>query len=215
MNAHVRAWTFFDRPLTQRRLLHVVDGRASTELIVDGMHCGACALRIERALGALGGIERININVATRHAQITWQLARLPFSRILSAIAALGFEPRALGADIDRDKATHEQRTALKRLAVAGFGMMQVMTLAFGLYAGALGSIEAEYEAYLRLVDAETVQQWNSRGHFFAAAAEAMRRILVERARHKRSLKAGGNTGGATCPTSSRPSAARTSICWR
>jgi RNA polymerase sigma factor (TIGR02999 family) len=48
------------------------------------------------------------------------------------------------------------------------------------------------HEAYLRLVDTETVQHWNSRGHFFAAAAEAMRRILVEQARHKRSLKAGG-----------------------
>jgi RNA polymerase sigma factor (TIGR02999 family) len=49
------------------------------------------------------------------------------------------------------------------------------------------------HEAYLRLVDTEEAQQWNSRGHFFAAAAEAMRRILVERARHKRSLKAGGD----------------------
>src|SRR5438132_2320236 len=49
------------------------------------------------------------------------------------------------------------------------------------------------HEAYLRLVDTETVQQWNGRGHFFAAAAEAMRRILVERARHKRTLKAGGD----------------------
>jgi RNA polymerase sigma factor (TIGR02999 family) len=49
------------------------------------------------------------------------------------------------------------------------------------------------HEAYVRLVDTEKVQQWNSRGHFFAAAAEAMRRILVERARHKRSLKAGGD----------------------
>ena len=48
------------------------------------------------------------------------------------------------------------------------------------------------HDAYLRLVDTEKVQQWNSRGHFFAAAAEAMRRILVERARHKQSLKAGG-----------------------
>src|SRR5215471_5065873 len=48
------------------------------------------------------------------------------------------------------------------------------------------------HEAYLRLVDAEPLPRWNSRGHFFAAAAEAMRRILVERARHKRSLKAGG-----------------------
>ena len=48
------------------------------------------------------------------------------------------------------------------------------------------------HEAYLRLVDTEQVQQWNSRWQFFAAAAEAMRRILVDRARHKHSQKAGG-----------------------
>jgi RNA polymerase sigma factor (TIGR02999 family) len=48
------------------------------------------------------------------------------------------------------------------------------------------------HEAYLRLVDRERAQHWNSRGHFFAAAAEAMRRILVEQARRKRSLKHGG-----------------------
>ena len=48
------------------------------------------------------------------------------------------------------------------------------------------------HEAYLRLVDVERAKGWDSRGHFFAAAAEAMRRILVERARHKKSLKAGG-----------------------
>jgi RNA polymerase sigma factor (TIGR02999 family) len=47
------------------------------------------------------------------------------------------------------------------------------------------------HEAYLRLVDVEKAQNWQSRGHFFAAAAEAMRRILVENARHKRSQKAG------------------------
>ena len=48
------------------------------------------------------------------------------------------------------------------------------------------------HEAYLRLVDTEKAQAWNSRGHFFAAAAEAMRRIVVDRARHKKSIKAGG-----------------------
>lgn len=48
------------------------------------------------------------------------------------------------------------------------------------------------HEAYLRLVDTSKPQEWNSRGHFFAAAAEAMRRILIERARQKRSLKGGG-----------------------
>jgi RNA polymerase sigma factor (TIGR02999 family) len=48
------------------------------------------------------------------------------------------------------------------------------------------------HEAYLRLVDVDTPQIWNSRGHFFAAAAEAMRRILIENARGKRRIKRGG-----------------------
>jgi RNA polymerase sigma factor (TIGR02999 family) len=49
------------------------------------------------------------------------------------------------------------------------------------------------HEAYLRLVDVEQAQRWNSRGHFFAAAAEAMRRILINRARDKNREKRGGH----------------------
>jgi RNA polymerase sigma factor (TIGR02999 family) len=48
------------------------------------------------------------------------------------------------------------------------------------------------HEAYIRLVDVEQAQHWNSRGHFFGAAAEAMRRILVEQERRKRCVVAGG-----------------------
>lgn len=48
------------------------------------------------------------------------------------------------------------------------------------------------HEAYLRLVDVDQPQEWDGRGHFFAAAAEAMRRILIENARHKKSDRAGG-----------------------
>ena len=49
------------------------------------------------------------------------------------------------------------------------------------------------HEAYVRLVDVAKAQHWDSRGHFFSAAAEAMRRILVDNAHRKRSLKRGGN----------------------
>ena len=49
------------------------------------------------------------------------------------------------------------------------------------------------HEAYLRLVDSDHVQSWDSRGHFFAAAAEAMRRVLVDNARRKGSHKRGGD----------------------
>lgn len=48
------------------------------------------------------------------------------------------------------------------------------------------------HEAFLRLVDVDKAQDWNSRGHFFAAAAEAMRRILIEIARRKGGRQAGG-----------------------
>lgn len=49
------------------------------------------------------------------------------------------------------------------------------------------------HEAYVRLVETEETQHWNSRGHFFGAAAEAMRRILVDSARSKQALKRGGH----------------------
>src|SRR4029079_7717208 len=50
------------------------------------------------------------------------------------------------------------------------------------------------HDGYIRLVGVEHAQRWESRGHFFAAAAEAMRRILVDQARHKETMKAGGQS---------------------
>jgi RNA polymerase sigma factor (TIGR02999 family) len=49
------------------------------------------------------------------------------------------------------------------------------------------------HDAFIRLVNVEKAQHWDSRGHFFAAAAEAMRRILVDNAHRKKALKRGGN----------------------
>ncbi len=53
------------------------------------------------------------------------------------------------------------------------------------------------HEAYLRLVDTDQASNWHNRGHFFAAAAEAMRRILIDTARRKCALKRGGNSAQA------------------
>jgi RNA polymerase sigma factor (TIGR02999 family) len=60
------------------------------------------------------------------------------------------------------------------------------------------------HEAYLRLVDVEKAQHWDSRGHFFAAAAEAMRRILVENARRHHALKRGGGLQRIALPPLAR-----------
>ena len=61
------------------------------------------------------------------------------------------------------------------------------------------------HEAYLRLVEVKQPQDWDSRGHFFAAAAEAMRRILVDSARRRESLKRGGHLERVTLPDLADP----------
>ncbi len=63
------------------------------------------------------------------------------------------------------------------------------------------------HEAYLRLVDVEKAQHWDSRGHFFAAAAEAMRRILVDNARRRRSQKRGAGLARIDLPELAGPAA--------
>src|SRR5262245_40629324 len=60
------------------------------------------------------------------------------------------------------------------------------------------------HEAYLRLVGGENPLSWDSRGHFFAAAAEATRRILVENARRKNRIKHGAQSGSSIAGNSSR-----------
>jgi RNA polymerase sigma factor (TIGR02999 family) len=61
------------------------------------------------------------------------------------------------------------------------------------------------HEAYIRLVDVEKAQHWDSRGHFFSAAAEAMRRILVDNTRRKRSAKGGGDLRRVGLPECAAP----------
>src|SRR5467141_2911373 len=77
-------------------------------------------------------------------------------------------------------------------LVYDGLRQLAAQRLAHEMPGQTLQGTALVHEAYLRLVDVDTAQHWNSRGHFFAAAAEAMRRILVEQARRKRTLKGGG-----------------------
>jgi RNA polymerase sigma factor (TIGR02999 family) len=70
---------------------------------------------------------------------------------------------------------------------------LAVQKLAYERPGPSLQATALVHEAYIRLVGADPHQEWNGRGHFFGAAAEAMRRILVENARRKRALKYGGD----------------------
>jgi P-type Cu2+ transporter len=148
-----RNWSIYDRDQALRRYTHArEDGERELSLQIDGMHCAACAWLLDSSLRQLDGIADIQVNAASARAEIRFDPARVSVSRVLESIYALGYEPRPLSFTAGGPPWLTERRTALKRLAVAGFGMMQVMTYAVSLYAGALQGIAPDLEQLLRFV---------------------------------------------------------------
>ncbi len=148
--ADYRAW---DRDELQRLYVHQrADGSAEVCVLVEGLRCAACSWLIERALAPMDGVCDVGVNVIGRRVRIVWQPQRITLGGILGALAQLGFAPRPLDRDALDESAAREQRGALKRLAVAGLGMMQAMMFAIVLYAGALEGIDAPTRDFFRWI---------------------------------------------------------------
>jgi RNA polymerase sigma factor (TIGR02999 family) len=109
--------------------------------------------------------------------QSLWSLSMTDVTRILSAIE-------------DGDAQASEQLLPLVYEELRKLATSKMAQEKPGQTLQATGLV---HEAYVRLVDVEKAQHWDSRGHFFAAAAESMRRILVEGVRRRRRLKRGGD----------------------
>jgi Cu2+-exporting ATPase len=146
-------WDVCDRPDVARQLAREIDA-AQSELRcrVEGMTCAACAWLIDRGLRAIDGIDEVGVDPVSGEASIRFNPAKVRLSRILDALASFGFEPRpaVLGGSAAAD--AQAARAELKRLAVAGLGSAQVMTLAAALYLGAFKSMEASFTSFLVLV---------------------------------------------------------------
>ena len=148
-------WKVYDRPDVAAALLRRQpgsdgDGR-SVMLALAGMRCAACSWLIERAVTQLPGVLDCRVNTATARALVTIDTATTPLSAVLERIAQLGYQPHPVGAAGAEDAVRDERRTGLKRLAVSGFGMMQVMMFAVALYFGAYRGMDPVLETYLRL----------------------------------------------------------------
>src|SRR5690554_1584099 len=127
--------------LLQQVLHEHKDGDVEVSLLVDGMHCAGCVWLIERVLLKLGGVSDIQINPVTRRAVLKFDPKQTRLADILEALSYAGYRPRPLERQNLDDSRTEENRDLLKRLLVAGFGMMQVMTYAFVLYMENFGEL--------------------------------------------------------------------------
>jgi Cu2+-exporting ATPase len=145
-------WDVCDRPEVAARLApRAGDGRSELRCRVDGVTCAACVWLLERGVRAIEGVTDVGVNPLSGETSVHFDPQRTRVSAILHAIASFGFEPRpALLRSADR-KHSDAQRTELKRLAVAGLGSAQVMTLAAALYVGAFEHMDAAYASFFVL----------------------------------------------------------------
>lgn len=119
-------------------------------LILEGITCAACIWLNEQHVARLSGVTGVDINYATRRARVRWDESRIHLSDILAAIAAIGYRAHPYDAERSETLARQEQRSALWRLFVAGFGMMQVMMYAVPVYLAGDGEMTPAIESLLR-----------------------------------------------------------------
>ena len=177
--ASAQAWS---RPGIERHLVRdAADGTREAVLLVEGIRCSACVWLIERSLGSLPGIERVQVNATARRARVVWRPDAASLEHVVEALARTGYEALPLDAEAIDDARQRESRAALKRLVVAGFGAMQAMMYATGLYLGAFHGIDDSTRDLLRwfgLLVATPVVFYSARP-FFAGARRALRaRVL-------------------------------------
>jgi len=119
-------------------------------LIIEGITCAACIWLNEQHMAKLPGVVGVEINYATRRARVRWDETRIRLSDILAAIVAIGYRAYPYDAAKSEEVAGRERRSALWRVFVAGFGMMQVMMYAIPAYIAGPGDMAPDIEALLR-----------------------------------------------------------------
>lgn len=152
------------------------DGR-ETVLLVDGLRCSACVWLIERSLGALPGVRRVQVNAGSQRARVTWDATRCSLPQILRTLAHTGYRGLPLDVAALDDARRREARLALKRLIVAGFGAMQAMMYASALYLGAFDAADTSTRDLFRWLGllVATPVVFYSAGPFFAGALRSLR----------------------------------------
>ncbi len=121
----------------QRSFVHQRDdAHKEASLILEGIVCAACIWLNERHVSSLPGVIEFHVNYATHRAQLIWDDEQIKLADVLRAISLIGYQAHPF--DPNRQEAIHkkERSIMLRRLGVAGIGMMQVMMLAAGLYLG-------------------------------------------------------------------------------
>ncbi|MEY3878419.1 MAG: hypothetical protein RIQ58_287, partial [Pseudomonadota bacterium] len=125
---NVKEWSQFSQSVNKD------DTQWESHIVIEGMHCAACAFKVENTLKPLPGVVEVSVNATSGHAKIIWQSNLIKPSLWASGIYKAGYQAFPASDLLHQDERKKTQRQALWRLLVAGFCMMQVMMFSVPTY---------------------------------------------------------------------------------
>ncbi|MDD2917967.1 MAG: cation-translocating P-type ATPase [Rhodoferax sp.] len=137
-------WTAFSRPRAQQ------PGCWESNVVIEGMHCAACALSIEDALKGVPGVLSAEVSAGSHRAKVVWEAQAVAPSGWIQAVQKAGYRALPANDAFARERRLAESRRALWRMMVAGLCMMQVMMYAYPAYVARPGDLTQEMEQLLR-----------------------------------------------------------------
>ncbi|HSN20852.1 MAG TPA: heavy metal translocating P-type ATPase metal-binding domain-containing protein, partial [Usitatibacter sp.] len=140
----------YDEPALQERFARDAgDGEREASLLVDGMRCTACAWLVEQVAERVPGVVSARTHYGSKRALLRWDPSRAKLSDVLAAIRSYGYAAWPFEAGRLAALESKERRAMLRRLAVAGLGMMQVMMYAVPGYVAASGEIAPDLQGLM------------------------------------------------------------------
>ena len=130
----------------------LAEGRRDLLLQTEGIRCAACAWLIRSHMENKPGVQSVQVDTATGYTRIVWSPESNRLSSLAEALMELGYKPHLPLASAEEQGRQEERRDSMKRLGVAGLGMMQVMMYAVGLYAGDAYGIAVAERSFLEWV---------------------------------------------------------------
>ena len=140
-------WQIYDLPEVQSEfVLELEPDLSRASLLLEGITCAACSWLIEQQMARFASVKSLSVDVTSHRCNLNWNPKEQPLSELMAALAAIGYRPRPATDTEQRQAAQRDNRLALMRLGVAGFGMMQAGMVSVGLYTGAAD----EWQLFLR-----------------------------------------------------------------
>ncbi|UZK03472.1 heavy metal translocating P-type ATPase [Venatoribacter cucullus] len=138
---------FYDSDALQKQFVGRDGDAAEATFIIEGISCAACSWLIEHRMAQLPGVEQALLNLSSHRLFLRWRPADIKVSSLIEALLRLGYKATPFSATSQEESRLKENKVAIRRMALAGFGMMQIMMMAIPTYA----DMTVEGEMFLRL----------------------------------------------------------------